>query len=155
MKSKTDSQFLVKAMEWFSACYQLVWSALKPGSVGDPSHTRTASHDHFLWCLSLFRAMDLKWLELSLALSVCSTKESYWIWFSGWCTPSLILVHCQLGSEWMKNITEYVNHKLLLLLILDFWSLCRCSAVVVHVCFVFFDWVWIFFLFALFCWRAL
>lgn len=44
IKSKIDSQLLVKPMEWFSACYQLVWSALKPGSIGDPSHTCIASH---------------------------------------------------------------------------------------------------------------
>lgn len=147
-KSKTGSQFLVKATEWFSACYQLAWSALKAGSVGDPSHTRTASQDHFLGCLSFSDHVQVwsGWNCLRLALSVCRTKESFWIWFSGGCSLSLILVHCQLGSEWMKNITGYVNHKLLLLLILDFWSLCRCSAIVVHVCFVFCDWVWISFL---------
>lgn len=83
---------------------------------------------------------------LRLALSVCSTKESYWICFSGGCSLSVIQMHCQLGSEQTKNITGYINHKLLLLLILFFWSLCRCFAIVVHVCSVFFGWVWIFLL---------
>lgn len=77
---------------------------------------------------------------LRLAQSVCSTKETYWMGFSGGCSLSLIQLLCQLGSEWMKNITgyDYANHKLLLLLIFFFWSLCHCSAIVVHVSFVFF-----------------
>lgn len=57
---------------------------------------------------------------LRLALSVCSTKENYWIWFSGGCSLSVIQMHFQLGSEQTKNITGYINHKLLLLLILVF-----------------------------------
>lgn len=92
---------------------------------------------------------------LRLALSVCSTKESYWSWFSAGCSLSLIQMCYQLRSEWMKNITGYVNQKLLLLLILDFWSLCHCSAIVVHVYFVFFDLVWIFLLLLLVCFVLL
>lgn len=91
---------------------------------------------------------------LRLALSLCSTKESYWIWFSGGCSVSLIQMLCHLGSKWMKTITGYVNHKLQLLLISFFWSLCHCYAIVVHICFVFFDWVG-FFLLLLICFVLL